>query len=178
MFCNRWRRIIVILLFVVVFWNILPFSIILLSILLDRWLGLGFHPGDAIILCSWTLFLASFAILLLAVAQYRIQAGEWPVSILPSRRLAHCGCYSLWRHPIYLFFILSLFFSAVLLGSGSMLLIVLPLFSVAVILYSKREDQKLIEVFGNSAIGYIRRTGVIIPRLQILLGFFHHPYKL
>ncbi len=105
----------------------------------------------------------------MAVAQYRRQAGEWPVSVLPSKRLAHCGLYRLWRHPIYLFFTLSLFFSALLMGSGSMLLIVLPLFTAAVILYSKREDQKLIEGFGDCAAGYIGRTGVIIPRLQTLL---------
>lgn len=169
--CNRWRRIIVILLFVVLFWIILPSSIILSSTILDRWLGLGFHPGNAIAFCSWASFLATFALLLLSVAQYRLQAGEWPVSVLPSSRLAHFGLYRLWRHPIYLFFTLSLFFSAVLLGSASMLLIVLPLFTVAVILYSRREDRKLIEGFGERAAGYIRRTGVIIPRLQMLLRF-------
>lgn len=166
---NHWRRIIVIFLFVVIFWLILPSSIILSSFLLDRWLELGFHPVKAVTICLWIPFFASFAILLLAVAQYRFQAGEWPISALPSKRLAHSGLYRLWRHPIYLFFTLSLFFSGVLIGSGSMLFIVLPLFTVAVILYSKREDQKLIEGFGDCAAGYIRRTGIIIPRLQMLL---------
>ncbi|MCD4700680.1 MAG: 1-acyl-sn-glycerol-3-phosphate acyltransferase [Candidatus Aegiribacteria sp.] len=121
------------------------------------------------IICSWTAFLASFSMLLCAVAQYRHQVGEWPISAFPSRKLAQNGLYLLWRHPIYLFYTFSLFFSAVLLGSGSMLLLVLPAFVVTMILYANCEDRSLEKRFGSCIDGYIRRTGAFIPRLQMLL---------
>ena len=162
-------RVIIICLFVLIFWIILPSTIILLSIQLDRSLGLGFHPGIILIICSWTAFLASFSMLLCAIAQYRHQVGEWPISAFPSKQLAQNGLYLLCRHPIYLFYAFSLFFSAVLLGSGSMLLLVLPAFVVTMILYAKCEDRLLKRRFGSCIAGYIRRTGAFIPKLQMLL---------
>lgn len=162
-------RVPVLCLYVVVFWAVLPAAIILPSLLLDRRLGLSFHPGDLLTLCSWSALLISFALLLCAVAQYRRQAGEWPISAFPSRRFAQNGLYRIWRHPIYLFFTFSLFFSAILLGSGSMLILVLPVFVAVMAWYSNREEHSLIMRFGSCAFGYKRRTGAFIPRLQMLM---------
>ncbi|MBN2588117.1 MAG: 1-acyl-sn-glycerol-3-phosphate acyltransferase [Candidatus Fermentibacteraceae bacterium] len=155
--------------YTVVFWFLLPGFIVAVSLMLDRWLELGFQAGHALTLPASILLAVFFPVLITAVVQFRLQTGEWPISSLPSDRLALRGLYSIWRHPVYLFYCLCLLPIAVLVGSGGMLLLVLPVFYLVVVLHGSREERDLRLRLGECAQGRQERTGIILPRLQTLL---------
>ena len=172
---NRGKRFLILFLFLTVFWVLLPSALITASLFLDSVLEIGFRPAGIIPVLSWFILIPSSILLVLAVIQFRIQAGEWPVSALPCRNLAQRGLYGVWRHPIYLFFILVMVSLGLLLGSGSMLALVLPSFAAAVVIYAGHEEKRLAAAFGSCSRGYIKRTAAVVPKLQILMKFLLLP---
>lgn len=166
---DRGKRFLILFLFLITFWILLPAVLIIASLLLDSALNMGFRLVGIIPVLSWSLLIPSSILLVLAVIQFRLQAGEWPVSALPSRDLAQRGLYGVWRHPIYLFFVLVMVSLGLVLGSGSMLALVIPIFSGAVVIYAGHEEKRLAAAFGSCCRGYIKRTAAIVPKLQILV---------
>ncbi len=104
-----------------------------------------------------------------AIVQFRHFSRLLPVSALPPDRLIQAGLYGVWRHPIYLFF--TLFFAGVglLIGSPSLLVIVMPAFIAAEAGYIALEERALGRRFGLTWRNYRRRTPLLVPQLGFIL---------
>ena len=157
----------ILLAYAAVFWAVLPWVMLRVALHLDAALGLAFTTSRTARVIAWPALALCLLLFAVAIAQYRARVGQWPVSAFRTKKLAQGGLYRLWRHPIYLFYVLAVALCGLLLGSGAGLLIVLPLLCAGTVTYAAIEERALAKLFGPCAEGYRRRTGVIIPRLQM-----------
>ncbi len=162
----RW---LVIGLYVLAFWVVLPAGLFGTSRLLDRRLDLRMELGAGWSILGAVLALGSGLLLGASIFQYRRSAGELPVSAYPPPRLIETGLYAWWRHPIYLSYTLLLAGVGLCLRSPGLLAIVLPAFVLAQLGYVAWEERGLSARLGPVARGYRERTGLFLPRLAQLL---------
>lgn len=175
------RKISILIAYIVAFWVLIPALILVGSSRLDLMWGWGSspHPVSGIILLLFTA-----PLLFITIGQYLKFSGELPVSAYPPKNILRRGVYNYWRHPIYLFYIGTFFGIALLLGSLSMLLLVLPLFTLLTWFYSHMEEKQLVERFGKAYLYYKKRTGLVFPDFYqsirfpglLLMKFLYH-YK-
>jgi 1-acyl-sn-glycerol-3-phosphate acyltransferase len=157
------------------FWLVIPISMYWLSVVSDSYIFPDQRLETVWIIPGIVTGFAGLLLLLLSVYQFKKQSGEFPVSATPPSIIIKRGLFSVWRHPIYLFGAMTLFGSVMIIGSFSLLLIVLPIFMVIVIIYLKREESILIQRFGNEYIYHKNIVRVIIPHFHQwlrLTGFF------
>ena len=160
------KKFIILAAYILLFWIILPGIIVLSANWLDRLAGFGSFRGlvpGILILC--------FALPMLAVsiAQFRKFSGKYPVSADPPEHFIRTGLYAVWRHPIYLFYTLTMIGIALVWGSGGMLFVSIPAFILLETVYIIVEERILIRRFGNSYLNYRKITPVIIPRFYFWL---------
>ncbi|MBM3330495.1 hypothetical protein FJY68_01430 [candidate division WOR-3 bacterium] len=167
------RRGLLLAVYIVLFWLVLPALLLASALFLDR--RLGWHIAFT---WFWTvvggLIVVSSGLMLgTSIVQFRHFGRAMPVSALPPDRLIQAGLYAVWRHPIYLFFTLFFVGVGLLVRSLSLLLIVLPAFVAAEAGYIALEERALDRRFGTAWRNYCRRTPLLVPRLGfILLPFF------
>jgi 1-acyl-sn-glycerol-3-phosphate acyltransferase len=121
-----------------------------------RWVGI-------IIGVVSTFFLA------LAIIQFTRAAGGLPVSAFPPKKIIRTGIFSAYRHPIYLFYAALFCAAALVWGSWSMSLIVMPLFVAGVGIYILAEEKDLRRRFGRDYEAYQEQAGIIFPKFHVLL---------
>jgi 1-acyl-sn-glycerol-3-phosphate acyltransferase len=168
---RRLLRVLIILIYVIIFWFGLPCGLFLAG----RWVdGLGFFPDFpewgrwvGIPFCVLGLWLCVHASLLL-----RTKGKGLPISSLPPTEYVTSGPYGIWRHPIYTGFILLFFGLGLCFGSPGTALVVIPLlaiiwFATWVKLY---EEPGLLRRFGASFRVHRERTTLFLPfRLRSLV---------
>ena len=141
------RKIIILLLYIVFFWGVIPFILLGSSVYLDSLLA--FEPYRLTAIGILVLIIA-VPMLVLSIVQYVRQSGELPVSAYPPQAIFSRGIYNYLRHPIYLFYILVFIGIAMIRGSLSMLLIVMPVFIALNRVYVYVEEKQLIKRFGDA----------------------------
>jgi 1-acyl-sn-glycerol-3-phosphate acyltransferase len=161
----RCERVLIVTLYAVVFWAVLPACLVGCAWWLDGRLGWSFYPGQALGIMGAAIALISALLLAVAVRQYWRATGNPPVSAYPSAVLLEQGLYGYWRHPIYTFFTGIFAGTGLAWGSMSLLLVVLPIFVSGVLLYSAWEERGLERRFGARFRGHRERTGIFVPRL-------------
>lgn len=169
------KKVIILAIYIILFWLLLPGILVLSAVYLDDQLAFGRSASSCKIIPG--ILVLGFAVPLLAVSimQFRRFSGKYPVSADPPSVFIRNGLYSVWRHPIYLFYTLVLIGAALVWGSRSMLLITLPGFIVLEIIYILIEEKILLRRFGESYFNYRKITPVVIPRFYYWLkipGFF------
>ncbi len=154
----------VVLGYILVFWGVLPGILVALAAWAERVFGPRLRLPN---LWPAGLLLAGASALMLAlsIAQYTRAAGSLPISAFPPRRLIRSGVFGIWRHPIYLFFVL--FFSglAMIFWPAGALLVAIPTLAVMTFVYAKFEEGGLKRRFGPLYDGHRRQTSILIPRL-------------
>ena len=161
------KKILIILMYFLIFWVLLPATIILFSLLLDR--SIGWNHGMGSVTAGILLLAVSFPLLLHSVFYYRKVTGEYPVSAYPPGEIIQGGIFSVFRHPVYLFFSISLLGTGLLLRSSSFLLIIFPIYLLILGLYIFFEERKLIIRHGEVYRSYRKRTALLIPGLSVIL---------
>lgn len=159
------RKFIIVTIYFLVFWVLIPFLIIGLSDRLDIYLNI---KQSTYILSGYIVLTVSVLLLGISISEYFKYTGELPVSAYPPAHIIRRGIYNYWRHPIYLFYTTTLIGVALIIGSLAMLLIVIPVFILLEIVYIIFEEQRLARRFGETYIYYKKQTGLIIP----------HPYQI
>jgi len=148
------KRIIIIVYFVI-FWIILPFILVKAAILIDKNSFSGLILPQSCRIIGLTIFIPAFLSLLLAVFQFRYYSNELPVSATPPDIIIQKGLFSVWRHPIYLFAVITVSALALTMRSYGFLFIVVPVFVFSVLIYIWFEEKALVKRFGSA---YQRRT--------------------
>ena len=142
-----------------------PFTVVYLSLLLDRKLGLAGFRGETMALFFGFLFIIEGFVFAAwtVVTQYSHGKGT-PSPLMPTRRLAVEGPFALCRNPMAFgtfFFYLGI---GLLAGSPMSVAVTIFLFSLLVIYIRKVEEKELELRFGQAYVEYRRRTSFIIPR--------------
>ena len=154
----------VIALYVLFFWLLLPLALVASSLFLDsalHWpLLSALRPAGAILAAM------SAPLLVLAIVQYTKAAGGLPVSAYPAGRIIRAGVYSVWRHPIYLFFAALLYGAGMAWGSPAMILIVMPAFIALELIYIRVEEAFLVKRFGPDYLSHQEQTRLVLPGLH------------
>ena len=163
------RRAAVIVLYTVVFWIAIPCLLLEASAIADGCIGWEWGRSTAVWITGILITSVSAFLLAQSVIQFRLYAGEWPISALPCERLVQKGLYSAWRHPIYLFYTVLWMGIGLLIRSPGLLLLVVPAFAGLEALYILMEERILVRRFGRKYINHQRKTGLILPPLPWLL---------
>jgi 1-acyl-sn-glycerol-3-phosphate acyltransferase len=106
-----------------------------------------------------------------SIGQFIRFGSELPISAFHTKRLIRSGLYSIWRHPIYLFYTLLFIGVGIVLQSGAMLCIVLPLFILVELSYVVKEESLLVSRYGEEYKAYRKNTSLLIPDLQSIIRF-------
>jgi 1-acyl-sn-glycerol-3-phosphate acyltransferase len=172
------RRVMTVLAYFLLFWILLPALLFGTGLWLDARMHLALPPSVFRVVLGVVVAGASAALLLTSLYQFRRFGAALPVSALPPDRIIQKGLFMVWRHPIYLFFTLTLFGAGLALGSGAMLLIVLPVFAVSELVYIASEERALVRRFGVAYVNYRRRTPLILPWVgHLLRGGLHIVFR-
>ena len=159
------RKFIIVTIYFLVFWILIPLLIFSLSDRLDIYLNI---KQSSFIWSGCIILAVSVLLLGISIRDYFKFTGELPVSAYPPGNIIRRGIYNYWRHPIYLFYTTTIIGIAMIIGSLSMLLIVIPAFILLEIVYIIFEEKRLINRFGEPYVYYKKQTGLILP----------HPYQL
>lgn len=157
------------------FWVILPFLLILGSRFADQLFFTGRSLPAFCLYAGLMIFIPGFLLMLAAVWQFRKFGQELPVSALPPERIIQKGFFAVWRHPIYLFAVITFFGLAMAMRSYGFVFILLPVFIFCVILYIRHEETILLKRFGPAYSTYRDRTYLLVPPLQIWLKMILSP---
>jgi 1-acyl-sn-glycerol-3-phosphate acyltransferase len=154
----------VIALYVLFFWLLLPLALFASSLFLDnamRWpLLTVLRPAGA------ALVVTAVPLLVLAIVQYTKAAGELPVSAYPAGRVIRAGVFAVWRHPIYLFFTALLYGAGMAWGSPAMVLVVMPAFIALELICIRVEEGYLVKRFGPDYLAHQEETRLVLPGLH------------
>jgi 1-acyl-sn-glycerol-3-phosphate acyltransferase len=158
------RKTSVILTYIFAFWIVLPAALVITSLTLDQHLHLT--EGFSFVYLITGLLLAGISLLLLvsAIVQFFRFSRRLPISAMPPYCIIQCGLYALIRHPIYLFYTLMFAGIGIAIQSPAMIVIVLPVFALAELLYVLIEEAVLVRRHGDAYRYYRGRTGLIVPR--------------
>ena len=154
----------VILGYILTFWGALPGTLVILAVWGERVLGPRLRwPG--LVPAGLALAGVSGVMLAVAIVQFTRATGHLPISAFPPRRLVRSGVFGIWRHPIYLFFLMSFGgLTAVFWPAGSTLVAV-PVLALATFVYARFEERGLERRFGSLYRGHRRQTSIAVPRL-------------
>jgi len=152
------KKFIILAIYIILFWVILPGGLVLTALYFDSY----FHFESTPRIIAGILVLAfSIPMLSIAIVQFRKFSGKLPVSADPPKVFIRSGLYAVWRHPIYLFYTLTLLGGTLVWGSKAMLMISMPGFIIQESIYMIIEEKFLVKRFGRSYINYRRITPVL-----------------
>ena len=163
------KRILIIGIYFIIFWIVLPLAMYLWAIALDRHYFSEINIPAFILNTGWVVLAIGVTFMCVAVCQFRKFSGEYPVSALPVNRLIERGVYAIWRHPIYLFAFIALLGLSMASGSFGFMVIVMPVFILALTIYIYVEETYLVRKFGNKYIAYRKRVPIVVPRFWFVL---------
>lgn len=148
------------------FFAFLIFSLVMIALLLDKLLGTGgILPSLLSLILTPILFFAALLLLGWSVLTF-LKAKGTPVPINPPPKLVTTGPYAYVRNPMLSGVFALLFGFGALLGSGSLLFIVTPLFMSIIIWELKAiEEPELEKRLGQDYVEYRQRTPMFIPNL-------------
>ncbi|MDG5814781.1 isoprenylcysteine carboxylmethyltransferase family protein [Chitinispirillales bacterium ANBcel5] len=150
--------------YIIVFWFLLPFFILFSSNKLDK-RGLSIRRSNTKAITGGLIFLLSASMLWLSITEFSKGAKKLPISALPPYdKLVTRGVYNVWRHPIYLFYTLCFVGIGVLVGSGGLLFVVLPVFMFFELIHAFVEERFLTKKHGDAYDEYRKRSSLIIPK--------------
>ncbi|NLL12572.1 MAG: isoprenylcysteine carboxylmethyltransferase family protein [Fibrobacter sp.] len=156
-------------LYIFAFWILLPILLAKISLSLDR-KGLKKSFPWFIKTGGTLISLISAFMLYLSIRDFSRGAGKLPITAIPPYdQIASKGVYSIWRHPVYLFYILLAAGIALIAGSGGFLLVVLPLFSILCFIHAKIEEIWLLKKHGDVYRAYLKRTSLVCPKIRSLI---------
>jgi len=163
------RQTFILCLYILLFWLCLPAILVLASIYLDSTLELNRSTSPATIIMGVLILAVSVPLLIVSIYQFKKFGKKYPVSADPPSVFIQKGLYAVWRHPIYLFYTLTLYSSAILWGSRGMLWITLPAFIILEAIYILVEEKVLRKRFGKSYVNYTKKTRIIVPSFYQIL---------
>lgn len=163
------HRILITTIYIVLFWILLPGILFGSGFLLDRGLAAELPLPSICVPIGIAVVIVAAVMLVTAIVQFRRFGRELPISALPPDTLIQKGLFAAWRHPVYLFFFLLMVGAALVLRSGGLIFIILPVFALLIGVYITVEERVLIKRFGQSYIGYRERTPLLIPRLDYMI---------
>jgi protein-S-isoprenylcysteine O-methyltransferase Ste14 len=111
--------------------------------------------------------LLALGIVVLGTAHYHLSLSFSSfVGSKEGHKLAQSGPYRLVRHPIYLAYLLLCLGGG--LAAGNWVLAVVPVtcFFITISLRMPQEERILTDLFGDRHIGYMQRTGNLLPRVR------------
>ena len=163
------RKVLILLIYIVGFWILLPFFLLYFSHLLDEYLNFTRINSTLLFVGGSILVLIALPLLVISIYQFKLFSGEFPLSATPPEKMIRKGLFSVWSHPIYLFYTLLFLGIAMLTGSKGMLLITMPVFIGGVCVYAYIEERILRKRFGNSYRNYLKETSSVFPDFYFLL---------
>src|SRR5512146_2213161 len=110
---GAYRQLIIIAVYVLAFWVVLPLALIAIGYWLDAAFALALQPAA----WGWLPLIGGLAFLAWAALWLRIRGQGLPVSALPPPNLVVSGAYGVVRHPMYAGYNVALVGLALLLGS-------------------------------------------------------------
>lgn len=163
------KKIVIISLYFIAYWIILPVLIIYFSKSIDIYFNFEQIQSYSLKTIGLILTIISFPMLLLSIIQFKQISGKFPVSALPPKNIIQDKIFAIWRHPIYLFYVLTFWGIGMFMQSKAMLYHVLPGFTLVVAIYIYFEERILLKKYGKNYITYKKRVSLIIPKLfQVL----------
>lgn len=150
--------------YILVFWGVLPGILVILAAWGERVFGPGL-PMPNLVPAGLTLAGVSGVLLALSIVQFTRATGHLPISAFPPRRLIRSGVFGLWRHPIYLFFILFFGGISVIFWPTGAVLAAVPALVLMTFVYARFEECGLERRFGGLYRGHHRQTAIVVPRL-------------
>ena len=159
------RKAFIISAYIFFFWIVIPFILVYSSSILDEILHFEKLKKSPSLTTGIIFFAVSLPMMVISIIQYIKYTGGLPVSKFPPEKIIRRGLYNYWRHPIYLFYILTFTAISLILRSRSMLLIVMPAFIFFTFIYIIKEETILTKRFGKPYVYYRRITGLILPVL-------------
>lgn len=156
-------------LYIFAFWILLPIILIKLSLSLDRKGMKRSFPW--FIKAGGTLIsLISAFMLYLSIRDFSKGAGKLPITAIPPYDQIACkGVYAIWRHPVYLFYILLAAGIGLITGSGGFLMVILPMFSLLCFVHAKIEEIWLLKKHRDAYRAYLKRTSLVFPKICPLI---------
>ena len=147
-----------------IFYGLLIFVFVIMSLYLDRLLGLPhIFTGTLDIILSLPLFLLAFILIGWSVQNFLKVKGT-PVPFNPPPRLVTDGPYAYTRNPMLTGVFALLFAIGLLLGSISLLVIFTPLFILINVWELKAiEEPELLKRLGQDYAEYRKRTPMFFP---------------
>jgi 1-acyl-sn-glycerol-3-phosphate acyltransferase len=164
-------RKLVIILYVFLFWFILPALLVIPSIFLDQRWNIYLSTSSPIMVLGMIITVLSAIMLAMSIHQYIHIGSELPISAFRTIKLIRSGLYCTWRHPIYLFFTVFFIGVGMIMRSGTMVFIVLPIFVLLESFYVSFEEVKLISRYGEEYRVYKKFTPLVIPSLQNIIRY-------
>ncbi|UCC40414.1 MAG: isoprenylcysteine carboxylmethyltransferase family protein [Candidatus Aminicenantes bacterium] len=149
------------------FFSLTIFSIIIISLLVDKLLGItDILPRSLSLILASLLFLVAFILIGWSVLTF-LRAKGTPVPVSPPPRLVTTGPYAYTRNPM-LTGVFALFFGiGVLLESFSLLVIFTPLFILVNVWELKAiEEPELLKRLGQDYVEYRKSTPMFFPSLR------------
>lgn len=165
----------VIVIYFLLFWVILPALLIMGAKFADKNLFSGMTMSDNCRVAGCMVFIPGFLMMLISVLQFRFYGKKFPVSATPTDIIIQKGSFSVCRHPIYLFAIITITGLALIFQSYGFVFIVVPVFIIAVGVYIWFEEKTLARRFGPVYEQYKTRVGLFIPRLRHWLKVLAFP---
>ena len=146
---------------------ILVFSFVLIALKVDKLLGTdNILSGPLSIILASLLFLVALILIGWSVLTF-LRAKGTPVPLNPPPRLVTTGPYAYVRNPMLTGVFALLFGIGALLGSGSLLSIITPLFILANVWELKAiEEPELVKRLGQDYVEYQKRTPMFFPSLK------------
>ena len=160
------KKNLIIAVYFLVFWIVIPGAILILSITLDRVIFNNQKLQDAFFAPGLILTISGFLLLLIAIYQFKQQSGEYPVLHTPPDHIIRKNIFAIWRHPIYLFASFTLIGASMILRSYSASFILFPSFMLLVCFYIRKEEAILVKRFGRDYIYHKNNVPILIPYLH------------
>ena len=159
---GAYRRLIIITVYVLVFWVVLPLALIAIGRWLDVAFALDLQPT------AWGVLplIGGLAFLAWAALWLRIRGHGLPVSAFPPPNLVATGPYGLVRHPMYIGYNVALVGLAFVLGSWGLLIVGGPIFLLFWVAYALFEESDLRRRFGAEYMAYQAEVAMW-PRLPL-----------
>ncbi len=147
-----------------IFFGLLIFVIVIMSLHLDRLFGLtDIFPGQLNIILFLPFFSLAFFLIVWSVLNF-LRAKGTPVPFNPPPQLVTTGPYAYVRNPMLTGVFALLFGFGVLLGSASLLIIFTPLFIFINVWELKAiEEPELLKRLGEDYIEYRKMTPMFFP---------------
>ena len=150
------RRLLIIMVYVVVFWVALPLALFAIGHWLDALFGLTPSPSP----WGWPLLAGGLAFLAWAALWLRIRGNGLPVSALPPPQMVITGPYGLMRHPMYVGYNIALVGLALVLGSWGLVIVGGPIFLLFWVAYALFEEGGLRRRFGPEYRAYQEEVAI------------------